>query len=88
MGHAGFARDIASQQVEFASRRDVGDVQLSAKSTCQLGGKCRRLQASFLAANGRMEHHGRVVAIGLLHLLHVLVDDVGILAVGHDGQME
>ena len=52
----------------------------------QFDGLTRRGQTSLLATNQCMQTHLRVFTPGLLHFLHIAVDDVGILTMGHQWQ--
>ena len=76
------------KEVELASRCDVSDMQTSAILMGQLHSQATTLIAGLFAAYCGMELHRGVVAIPLLEGCHIAVDDVGILAMSHQGQVE
>ena len=86
MGHRGLKGDIVGRQCQLSPGADMGYVQAGAKLAGKGSSQRRRLEAGFLGAYQRMEHHVGVIAIRLLHLLHVAVYYVSILTMRHDGQ--
>lgn len=76
------------KEVELASRCDVSDMQTSAILMGQLHSQTTTLIAGLFAAYRGMKLHRGVVAIPLLEGCHIAVDDVGILAMSHQGQVE
>ena len=88
VGYASLAGDVAAQQREFFLSTDVRYMQLRAKRPGHLCGQSRRFITRFLTTDNRVKHYGRVVAVCLFHLFHIVVDDVGVLAMRHNGYVQ
>ena len=97
MADACFSRDfcrdgiatccIGCKEVELFSCRQVGYVQARTIFLCQFHGSASGFDAGLLTTDECVERHFGVIAPGLLHILHVLVDDGRVLAVGHQWQL-
>ena len=76
------------KQLELLFGTDVGHMEARTKLARQVDGERRALVTSLLGAYERVQHDGWVVAIGLFHALHVLVDERRILTMRHHGQAQ
>lgn len=76
------------KQLELLFGSDVGHMEARTKLARQVDGERRALVTSLLRAYERVQHDGWVVAIGLFHALHVLVDERRILTMRHHGQAQ
>ena len=87
VGDSGFASDkIGGYQLELLGGGDVGNMQMSMVLSSQFDGEAGAGEAGLFAADFGMVDDFGIIAIEALGLGHVTIDDIGILAMSHDGQ--
>ena len=79
---------ILTKELQFLSRSNVGDMEMRTAFLSQLHRQTAAFIASLLAAYFRMMFYGRVLTPFLLSQHHVVVDDFGILTMGHHRQIQ